>query len=132
MHLNHKPSFWDHFLWKWLIIGWYDVTWEGFHVTSYQANFASHHTRDRHVGFPFACEGIGKSNKIFHNFLFSSYHITKLEPRGKNIITHTWWKLQLFPWSKLKVPSVFCCFSPYRAVKKETNHKCIPRCTNPL
>ena len=24
---------------------------EGFHVTSYQANFASHPTRDRHVGF---------------------------------------------------------------------------------
>ena len=23
---------------------------EGFHVTSYQAKFASHHTRDRHVG----------------------------------------------------------------------------------
>ena len=26
-------------------------TIEGFHVTSYQANFASHHTRNRHVGF---------------------------------------------------------------------------------
>ena len=25
---------------------------EGFHETSYQANFASHSTRDRHVGFP--------------------------------------------------------------------------------
>ena len=24
---------------------------EGFRVTSYEANFASHHTRDRHVGF---------------------------------------------------------------------------------
>ena len=24
---------------------------EGFHVTSYQANFASHPSRDRHVGF---------------------------------------------------------------------------------
>ena len=24
---------------------------EGFQVTSYQANFASHPTRDRHVGF---------------------------------------------------------------------------------
>ena len=24
---------------------------EGFHVTSYQANYASHPTRDRHVGF---------------------------------------------------------------------------------
>ena len=27
---------------------------EGFHVTSYQANFASRHTCDRHVGFPLA------------------------------------------------------------------------------
>ena len=26
---------------------------EGFHVTSYQANFASHHTRNRHVSFRF-------------------------------------------------------------------------------
>ena len=24
---------------------------EGFHVTSYQANFASHHTHDHHIGF---------------------------------------------------------------------------------
>ena len=60
-----------------------------FNVTSDQANFASHHTRDHHVGFPLAWEGIGKSNKTFHNFLFSSYHITKLQLSGKNIITHT-------------------------------------------
>ena len=29
----------------------YEATVEGFHVTSHQANFASRHTRDRHVGF---------------------------------------------------------------------------------
>ena len=50
----------------------------GFHVTSYQANFASHRTRVRHVGFLFTSDGIGKSNKMFHYFLFSSFHITKL------------------------------------------------------
>ena len=44
----------------------YDI--EGSHVTSYQAYFASH-TRDRHVGFLFARDGIGKHNKMFRNFL---------------------------------------------------------------
>ena len=29
-----------------------------FHVTSYQANFASHHTRDHHVGFLFARQAV--------------------------------------------------------------------------
>ena len=55
-----------------------------FHVTSYQANFASHRNRDRHVGFQFTCEGIGKSNKIYHYFLFSPYHIIKLQTLGWN------------------------------------------------
>ena len=41
---------------------------EGFNKTSYQANFASHHTRDSHVGFLLALQGIGKQNKMFHNF----------------------------------------------------------------
>ena len=39
-------------------------TIEGFHVMSYQANFASHHTHDRHVGFPLAWQAIGKHNKM--------------------------------------------------------------------
>ena len=51
---------------------------EGFHVTSYQANIASHHTRDRHVGFLLALNGIGKHNKMSRYFLFSLYHNTKL------------------------------------------------------
>ena len=51
---------------------------EGFHVTSYQANFASHPTRDRHVGFLLAWRGIGKHDKMSRYFLFSSYHNTKL------------------------------------------------------
>ena len=43
-------------------------TIEGFHVTSYQANFASHRTRDRHVGFLY--------NKMSRYFLFSSCHVS--------------------------------------------------------
>ena len=61
---------------------------EGFHVTSYQVNFASHHTRDRHVGFLFTQSSIGKYNKISHYCLFRSYHNTKLQLSDKNI-AHT-------------------------------------------
>ena len=65
-----------------------NFTIEGFHVTSYQANFASHHTRGGHVGFFFTQSGIGKYNKMSPYFLFSSYHITKLQLSDKNISTH--------------------------------------------
>ena len=47
-------------------------------VTSYQANLASHHTSNRHIGFLLACHGIGKYNKMFRYILFSSYYSTKL------------------------------------------------------
>ena len=50
---------------------------EGFHVTSYQANFASPHTHNRHVGFLLAWHGIGKYNTMFRYFLFSSYNNSK-------------------------------------------------------
>ena len=43
---------------------------EGFHVTSYQANFASHHTCGGHVGFLFAWPSIGKYNKMSQIFLY--------------------------------------------------------------
>ena len=61
----------------------------GFHVTSYQADFASHRTFHHHVGFLFTWRGIGKHKKMSRNFLFSSYHNTKLHPSDKNISTHT-------------------------------------------
>ena len=51
---------------------------QDFHVTSYQANFPSHHPRDRHVGFLLGWNGLGKHNKMSRYFLFSSYHNTKL------------------------------------------------------
>ena len=46
-------------------------TIEGLHVTLQQANFASHHTRERHIGFLCTRNGIGKDNKIFCYFLFN-------------------------------------------------------------
>ena len=62
---------------------------EGFHVTSYQANFACHLTRNRHVGFLSPQSGIGKYNQMSQNFLFSSYDKTKLQPSDNNISAHT-------------------------------------------
>ena len=51
---------------------------EGFHdMTSYHANFASRHSRDRHVGFLLAWHRIGKHNKMSRYLLFSSYDNTK-------------------------------------------------------
>ena len=44
------------------------ITKEGFHVTSYQANFASHCTFDRHDGFLFVWRGIGKHKEMSRNF----------------------------------------------------------------
>ena len=67
------------------------LTIEGFNVTSYQANVASHHIRDRHVGFLLAWHGIGKYNKMFRHHLFSLYHNTKLQQSDKkwNISPHS-------------------------------------------
>ena len=62
---------------------------EGFNITSYLANFASHRIRDRHVGFLFPQSDIGKHNKMSQNFSFSLYHNTKLQLSDKNISTHT-------------------------------------------
>ena len=53
-------------------------SYRGFFVTSYQANFASHHIRNRHVGFLLKWHGIEKYNKMFRYFLFSPYYNTKL------------------------------------------------------
>ena len=51
------------------------------------------------------------------NFSFSSYHNTKLQLSDKNISKHTRVKFQiLFKW--IQNNSVFCCFSPLRAVQK--------------
>ena len=40
---------------------------KGFHVMSYQANFASHHTRDCYFDFLFTWSSIGKHNRTYRN-----------------------------------------------------------------
>ena len=52
---------------------------EGFHVTLYLANFTSHHTCDRHVGFLFTRSGIGKYNEnvpLLFIYFIPQYQIT--------------------------------------------------------
>ena len=53
--------------------------------------------------------------------------------------THTWWKLQLFPWSTSKVQAFFvvCLHTALRKrkprdVAASCACKCVPRCANPL
>ena len=66
---------------------------EGFHVmsTSYQANFASHPTRNRHVGFLLAWHGIGKYNKMSKcSVTFYLVHTTLPNYNSMTrILTHT-------------------------------------------
>ena len=96
---------------------------EGFHVTSYLANCASHYTRNPHVGFLFPQSGIGKHNKMSQNFPFSSYHDTKLQLCDKNISKHTRVKFKILLWSKSKKAACFVIF-PYSALyKKETKEQ---------
>ena len=111
---------------------------EGFHVTSYQINFASHHTSDRHVGFLSTWDDIGKSNKMLHYFWLSSYHITKLQQSDKNISAHSGFKFQMIPFIKWKVRAFFvvfsipCCTKGNKEILQNHVCKCILCCTNPL
>ena len=61
---------------------------ESFHVTSYEANFASHHTCDCHVGFLLAWRGIGKHNKMPHYFYLVHTTISNYN-RVTKISAHT-------------------------------------------
>ena len=88
----------DSCIWVWNVKAWLrtvhtlfylEYAIEGSHMTSHQADFASHCTFDRHVRFLRPWRGIGKHKKMSRNFLFSSYHNTKLQPCDKNISTHT-------------------------------------------
>ena len=93
---------------------------EGFHVTSYQANFASHHTCNRSVGFFSAQGGIWKYSKMSHYFLSSLFYTTKLKLRDKNITTHTRLKFQILIWSKSKETAFFVVFLYTVPHRKET------------
>ena len=88
LHSATSTEFWPTLHW-WCFKSYYNIrcptlapyfnTIEGFHVTSYQANSASHHTHNCHVDFLFARQSIRKHNKTFHYFIFSSCHNTKLQ-----------------------------------------------------
>ena len=92
---------------------------EYFHVTSYEANCASHHTRDVHVGFLYLQSGIGKPNKMSKNFSFISYHNTKLQLSDKNISTHTRVNFKILLRSKSKITVCFDVFLHTTLYKKE-------------
>ena len=103
-------------LWNVLFMLQYDAihslySYRGIDMMSYEANFASHHTRDCHVRFLSAHNSIGKNKKMFCYFLFSSNPITKLQPSDKSISTHTQLKFQTLPWSKSKVTALFVIVS---------------------
>ena len=68
-------------------------TTEGFHVTLYQAKFASHHTRDRHVGVLIPQSGLENTRKCPRTFHF--YHNTKLQLSDNNISTHAWLEFKI-------------------------------------
>ena len=75
----------------------------GFH----EANLASHHTRDRHVGFLSLQSGIRKHNKM-SRFQFSSCHNTRLQLNGKNISTQNRrMKFKILVWSESKIVLLF-------------------------
>ena len=74
--------------------------------------------------FLFAQDGIGKHNKMFRYFLFTLYHITKLQLSNKNISKHTRLKFQFLPWSKSKVQVFFEVFLHNALYKNETKRCC--------
>ena len=80
--------------------------------------FASHHTRNCHVGFLLAWHGIGKYNKMFPYFLFSPYYNTKLQQHVKNISTHTRGNFESFCEVNQKIKRFVVVFSLYRAIQK--------------
>ena len=88
------------------------MVYSGFSCAVLSSQFVSYHTHVCHVGFLSAgWYWYWENNKMWHCFLLSSYHITKLKLSDKNIRTHTWLKFQILPWSKLKVPAFLLFFS---------------------
>ena len=66
---------------------------EGFLVTSYQARSASHHARDRRVGFLFARTVLEKTQQnvplLFIQFIHGGSMVHTTVPKYRNISTHT-------------------------------------------
>ena len=90
-------------------------------MTSYQADFASHRTFDRHVGFLFAWCGIGKHKKMTRNYQLNSYHNTKITSSEKNKSTYSRLKLNFcHEGIQKKKGSLVFCFPQYHAVRTYT------------
>ena len=95
--LRLTTSYWrygvDHI--SWFILGFASLPIEGFYVTSYQANFASHHSRDRHVSFLLAYYGIGKHNKMSRDFYLVHTTIPNYG-RVTRVLANTFGKFEFF------------------------------------
>ena len=87
-------------------------------MTSYQANFSSHYTSNRHDSFLLEWHGIGKYNKMFRSFYLVhsttlSYNsVTKIlvSTNGRNFKSFCEVNQNL---------NVICRFSPYRVIQIE-------------
>ena len=86
-------------------------------MTSYLANFASHHTRDRHVGFLLAWNGIGKHNKMSCLTFYLVHTSITTYNRVTRILVHTHGG-NLKSFCEIKSSCVFCCFSLYHVIQK--------------
>ena len=82
---------------------------------------------------------IEKYNQISQNFLFTSYHNTKLQLSDKNISTHIQVKFKILLWSESKVIAYFVVFLNTALYKRKPRSgaksyacKCLPRRANPL
>ena len=117
-------------------------TIECFHVTSYQANFASHPSCDRYVGFliiAWAVKLIGKYNKMSWYFLFSSYH-NIIYDRVTRILKHTLgWNFKFcYKVNQKKKQVLLFFYIPGHAERKPRSgaklyvYMCVTRRTNPL
>ena len=88
-------------------------------MTSYKANFASHRSRDRHVGFLLAWHGIEKHNKMSCSFYLVHTTVPNYN-RVTRVLAHTLggtFKSFCEVNQKFK-RFFFCCFSLYRAILK--------------
>ena len=79
----------------------------GFHVMSYQTNFASHRLSSYSrllCWFPVCMKRFWEKQQ---NSFITVYLVHTTLPKYKRVARispYTWWKLQLFPWSKYSIP----------------------------
>ena len=107
-------------------------------MTSYQANFASHPTPDRHVGFLLHGRVYQDTTKCLVAFYL--LHITMPNYDRVSIIPKHSVEMSNLAIKWIKSNSRFCCFSPYRAIQKGNQgaggkscaYRCVPRRANPL